>query len=148
MKKAIISFSFILLFSIVKFSNANDNNDLNNKNVKLVHELFKKFNAHDWEAVGNMYTDKASFKFPDKGNKIIVSTIKETIERYEELHKYFPDIQNEIINIYPSKNSVIVEFISRGNSADNIKLELPICIILTFENGKIIKDFTYYNDTE
>lgn len=59
----------------------------------------------------------------------------------------FPDLKDEIKTIYVSgNNNVIVEFVSTGTAPDNSKFELPICTIFTIENGKITKDFTYYDN--
>ena len=41
---------------------------------------------------------------------------------------------------------MIVEFISTGTAEDGSQFELPICTIFTIENGKITKDFTYYDN--
>jgi hypothetical protein len=38
--------------------------------------------------------------------------------------------------------------VSSGTAPDSSKLELPICTILTIENGKITQDFTYYDNFE
>jgi len=56
----------------------------------------------------------------------------------------FPDVKDEIANLYPSGDkNIIVEFVSRGTAPDNSKFDLPICTIFTIENGMITKDFTY-----
>ena len=61
----------------------------------------------------------------------------------------FPDIKDRIVNIYPSGDKhVVVEFISTGTAPDGTKFELPICTIFTIENGKITKDFTYFDNSE
>ncbi len=45
-----------------------------------------------------------------------------------------------------SEKHITVESISTGTAADGSKFELPICTIFTIENGKITKDFTYYDN--
>ena len=61
----------------------------------------------------------------------------------------FPELYDEVIQVYPSgDNHIIVEFVSTGTAPDDSKFELPICTIFTFENGKITKDFTYYDNFE
>jgi ketosteroid isomerase-like protein len=58
-------------------------------------------------------------------------------------------LKDEVKAVYPSgENHIIVEFISTGTAPDNSKFELPICTIFTIENGKITKDFTYYDNFE
>jgi ketosteroid isomerase-like protein len=53
----------------------------------------------------------------------------------------------EVIATYPAgEQHIVVEFISRGTAPDSTKFELPICTIFTIENGKIVKDFTYFDN--
>jgi hypothetical protein len=52
----------------------------------------------------------------------------------------FPDLHDQVIQIYPSGDKhIIVEFVFSGTAPDNSKFELPICTILTTENGIITK---------
>ena len=76
-------------------------------------------------------------------------TRQQIIDKYSELNKVFPDLHDEVIQTYPSGDKhIIVEFISTGTAPDNSKFELPICTIMTIENGIITKDFTYYDNFE
>lgn len=51
------------------------------------------------------------------------------------------------LNIYPvDEEHIIVEFVSTETAADSSKLRLPVCAIFTIENGKITKDFTYFDN--
>lgn len=96
--------------------------------------------------MANMYTEVADFKDPSFGKEVVKQTRAETVSKYAELNGIFPDIHDEVIQIYPSgEKNVIVELVSTGTGPDGSKLELPICIIFTFENGLITKDFTYYD---
>jgi hypothetical protein len=61
------------------------------------------------------------------------------------MESMFPDIHDEIVGIYPSDNVVTVEFISTGSMNDSIRFKLPIISVLTFSNGLIVKDATYYD---
>ncbi|MBX7262129.1 MAG: nuclear transport factor 2 family protein [Chitinophagales bacterium] len=51
-----------------------------------------------------------------------------------------------IVNIYHANEHVIVEFLSKGTAPDGMKFTLPICTIFKIKNGKIVKDFTYYDN--
>ncbi len=117
------------------------------ENVKLVKTYFEHFNKHDWEKMANMYVENAEFKDPSLGLKVVKQTRKEIVKKYSELNKIFPDLQDSVLQIYPSgENHIIVEFVSSGTALDQSKFELPICTILTIENGMITKDFTYYDN--
>jgi ketosteroid isomerase-like protein len=71
------------------------------------------------------------------------------VKEYSELQSMFPDVQDSVVAVYPSgKNKVIVEFVSKGTNPDKTKFELPICTIFTIENGKITKDYTYYDNSQ
>lgn len=118
-------------------------------NEKIVNEYFEHFNNHDWKKMSEMYTETADFKDPSFGKGIVKQTRKQTEDKYAELNKIFPDLHDEIIQIYPSgENHIIVEFVSTGTAPDNSKLELPICTVFTIENGLITKDFTYFDNFE
>ena len=118
-------------------------------NQELVIEYFDHFNNHEWEKMANMYVESADFKDPTLGSGIVKQSKKQIVEKYSAMHKIFPDLTDKIINTYPSGNEhVIVEFVSSGTGPDGERFELPICTIFTFENGKITKDFTYFDNFE
>jgi ketosteroid isomerase-like protein len=118
-------------------------------NQKIVRQLFEHFNKHDWKAMAELYTDPAEFKDPAFGPGVVTQSHQQTIAKYNELQQIFPDIRDEVAQVYPSgDNHVIVEFVSTGTSPDGSKFTLPICTIFTLENGKITKDFTYYDNME
>ena len=108
---------------------------------QLCIEIFDAFNAHDWEAMATYYADSLEHESPDGR----FGTKAELLAHYRNLHGVFPDIHDEIKNIYPSGSSVIIEFVAKGTAADGSKLELPILGILTFKNGKVVRDVTYYD---
>jgi ketosteroid isomerase-like protein len=143
MKNLIIS--SILVFSVMSCNNSSRNND----NEKLVKQFFEHFNRHDYEKMANMYIENAEFKDPTLGLGIVKQTRLQTIQKYKALNEVFPDIHDEIQNIYPAgENNIVVEFVSSGKALDNSKFELPICTIFTIENGLITKDFTYFDNFE
>ena len=116
-------------------------------NTTLIKQYFKHFNDHNWAKMAEMYTETSEFKDPSLGIGIVKQTRAETIKKYSELNKTFPDLKDEVIQVYPSgEQHIIVEFLSTGTAPDGSKFELPICTIFTIENGKITKDFTYYDN--
>lgn len=117
------------------------------KNEKLVKQYFEYFNKHDWKKMSEMYVETADFKDPSLGQGIVKQTRKQIEDKYTELNQVFPDLQDKVIQIYPSgEKHIIVEFISTGTAPDNSKFELPICTIFTIENGLITKDFSYFDN--
>ena len=119
----------------------------NTDNEKLVKTYFEYFNNHEWQKMANMYTEISEFKDPSLGTGIVKQTRQQIIQKYSDLNKVFPDLHDEVLQTYPSgDNHIIVEFVSSGTAPDNSKFELPICTILTIENGKITKDFTYFDN--
>lgn len=118
-----------------------------NAAVTAAQQLFEKFNAHDWAGMAALYTDTADFKDPSLGAGIIKQTRQQTIEKYTTLQKMMPDIKDSVVAMYPSGvKHITVEFISKGTGPDGKAFELPICTVLTVEDGKISKDFTYYDN--
>ncbi len=120
---------------------------IQDENVKLVENYFKLFNEHKWSQLSEMYVENAKYKDPSFGTGIIKQTKKDFVKKYTELNQIFPDLQDKVVNIYPSGDkNIIVEFFSTGTAPDQSKFELPICTIFTIENGKITTDYTYYDN--
>ena len=116
-------------------------------NEKLVKQYFEHFNSHDWTKLSKMYADTSEFKDPSLGQGIVKQTRQQIIAKYSELNKIFPDLHDQIIQIYPSGDKhMIIEFVSTGTGPNNSKFELPICTIFTIENGVITKDFSYFDN--
>jgi ketosteroid isomerase-like protein len=116
-----------------------------NKNADVAHKMFEAFNNHNWEEMASYYSDPALFLDPSYGKSFVSKTRNETALKYAEMQKMFPDVNDEIIGIYPSDDKVTVEFISTGTSSDGTSFTLPIITVLTFKDGLIIKDATYYD---
>lgn len=117
------------------------------KNEAIIQQYFDHFNKHEWKQMAELYAPNADFKDPALGKGIVKQTPEQIIEKYTALQQIFPDIHDEIVKIYPSTNEFItVEFISKGTAADGTLLELPICTIFTIKDGKIVADFTYYDN--
>lgn len=147
MKKVII---LIVVFLVISCNNQNQSKAMDvSKNEQLVKQYFEYFNNHDWKKMAEMYTETADFKDPSLGQGIVKQTRQQIQNKYAELNKIFPDLQDKVLQIYPSgEKHIIVEFVSTGTAPDNSKFELPICTIFTIENGLITKDFTYFDNFE
>lgn len=147
MRKILI---LLITLSLISCTNQSKTTTMKStENEKLVKTYFEHFNNHDWKKMAEMYTETADFKDPSLGIGIVKQTQQQTIKKYSELNNIFPDLKDEVKAVYPSgDNHIVVEFISTGTAPDNSKFELPICTIFTIENGKITKDFTYYDNFE
>jgi ketosteroid isomerase-like protein len=144
MKRLIILFT--IATTLIACNNSKEKNSTSD-NEKLVKQYFEHFNEHEWIKMANMYAETSEFKDPSLGQGIVKQTRKQIIDKYSELDKFFPDLHDQVIQIYPSGDKhIIVEFVSSGTAPDNTKFELPICTIFTIENGLIIKDFTYFDN--
>lgn len=144
----------ILLFIVLSITNActhikKEKPMTTTANEKLVQQYFDHFNKHQWAKMADMYTEVSDFKDPSLGQGIVKQTRQQIIDKYTELNKVFADLHDKVIQIYPSaEKHIIVEFVSTGTAPDNAKFELPICVIFTIENGKITKDFSYFDNFE
>lgn len=120
-----------------------------NKNIELVEQYFQLFNKHEWEKLAAMYAENAKFKDPSLGPGVVAQSREQFVQKYSGLQEIFPDVNDEVLQIYPSGDKhVIVEFVSRGTAPDSSAFELPICTIFTIEKGQITGDFTYYDNFE
>ncbi|MCK7554226.1 nuclear transport factor 2 family protein [Chitinophaga sedimenti] len=122
------------------------NQAVKNDNERLARQYFEHFNNHDWEKMAAMYTDTVELKDPSLGTSVVLQTHEQVIAKYRGLHNMLPNIHDSILQVYPSgEKHVIVEFISTG-AADSFKIALPIVTIFEFKDGKISKDYTYYDN--
>jgi predicted SnoaL-like aldol condensation-catalyzing enzyme len=120
----------------------------NEANKIIIEQYFAHFNKHEWKQMAAMYTNSAEMKDPAFGIQNVILTQAEIEKKYTELQKAIPDVQDSIVQMYFSKNNVIVQFESKGTAPDGIKFTLPICTIFEITNSKISKDFTYYDNME
>jgi ketosteroid isomerase-like protein len=137
------------IFTLISCNNQKQKNKTTSDNEELVKQYFEHFNNHEWSKMANMYSEISEFKDPSLGQGIVKQTRQQIIDKYLELNKTFVDLHDQVIQIYPSGDKhIIVEFVSSGTAPDNSKFGLPICTILTIENGIITKDFTYFDNFE
>lgn len=141
----------LLLITIFSCNNSNQkSNSMDNSatNKTIIEQYFKQFNNHEWQKMADMYIDQPEMKDPSYGIKNIYLTKADILKKYSELNQMIPDVHDHVINMYHSGNNVIVEFESSGTAPDGSKFKLPICTIFEIKNGKITKDFTYYDNFE
>lgn len=116
-----------------------------NPNVAIAKKLFEAFNQHDWKTMAELYAENALFLDPSFGKAFVPKSRAETIAKYTEMQIMFPDIHDEVKNLYPSGETIAVEFTSTGTAPDGTNFSLPIVSILTVKDGLIVKDATYYD---
>ncbi|HWA33618.1 MAG TPA: nuclear transport factor 2 family protein [Cyclobacteriaceae bacterium] len=114
-------------------------------NRAIANRMFDAFNKHDWEGMASCYSETASFLDPSFGTEYVPKTRKETVAKYNEMTKLFPDLHDEVTGMYTSGDKVIAEFIATGSMSDSVKFRIPIAIVLTMKDGLIVKDATYYD---
>jgi ketosteroid isomerase-like protein len=135
-----------ILFAILFFTLISCAPSAEEQNKETATQLFAAFNAHDWKKMNSLYSIDADYLDPAFGMDYVKKSPTEIIEKYNGMEKMFPDLHDEVKGMYARGDKVTVEFISTGSSGDSIKFTLPICAILTFQNGKIIRDATYYDN--
>lgn len=116
-----------------------------NENETVVRSMFEAFNRHDWKAMAEHYADSALFLDPSYGISFVTKSRSEIVSKYTEFAGVFPDLHDDVKNVYVSGSVVTVEFVSTGTAPDGTRFELPIACILTLKDGKIIRDATYYD---
>lgn len=114
-------------------------------NEQSARAMFDEFNHHNWKGVASYYTEQAEFLDPAFGTDYVTRSREQTASKYAEMEKMFPNIVDDVRSIYAVDDKIIVEFVSSGSSGDSIKFKLPICTILTFKDGLITRDATYYD---
>jgi ketosteroid isomerase-like protein len=147
-QKKIMKLPFLLAGVMLWIAACQSHQPKENKNSHeaLVKAYFDCFNRHDWKELSNFYAEEAAFRDPSLGKEIVYQSRSTVEKKYSELHAQIPDVNDEIKEIYSTGNDqVVVEFVSRGTGPDQKPFALPICAILHFKNGKITKDFTYYD---
>ena len=117
------------------------NQEKQNRSIALA--VFEAFNAHDWQKMASYHHHNVVLEDPSQSEPIIGSA--EIPSKYAGYAEYIPDIQDKVIQLYAVENHVVIEFISHGTTIEGDPFYLPICTIMTIEDGKITRDATYYN---
>ena len=113
------------------------------QNLQTTGNMFAAFNRHDWVAMAGYYAENASFLDPGFGKGYVTKSRRQTIDKYAGLQQMLPGIKDSIVNIFAFDNKVTVEFIS-----NDAGFTLPVCTILTFKDGLITTDATYYDSSK
>lgn len=121
-------------------------NRVGQRNIELTQKMFAAFNAHNWQEMASCYAVDAQYLDPAYGQNFVYKSHQEIVAKYFEMQQLFPDIKDSIVDMQAVNNQVVVQFVSSGSSGDSIQFKLPICTVLTFANGKIVKDATYYDN--
>lgn len=137
--------SFVLLALVSFATGCASPGGSDQQNITIATKMFAAFNRHDWDSMAGYYADPALFLDPSFGMEYVSKTRKETAAKYRELATMFPDIRDEVVGMYPSGDKVTVEFISTGTMGDTSAFKLPIITVLTFKDGLIVRDATYYD---
>jgi ketosteroid isomerase-like protein len=117
-----------------------------NAHAKIIHTYFTYFNQHRWADMASMYVDTVEIRDPSLGQNLVNMHRAAILKKYETMGNDLPDVRDSIVNEYYSGNHAVVEFISKATGPDGKKFELPICTIFAIQDGKIIKDLTYYDN--
>ncbi|MEN9638628.1 MAG: hypothetical protein RLZZ262_496 [Bacteroidota bacterium] len=111
--------------------------------------LFEAFNAHNWNAMADKYDADALFMDPALGVYPVHQSKDSIVAKYTQLQAMCPDINDSLVAVWPcDSNKLVAEFVSKGTLPDGSILRLPIVSILTYRNGLIISDHTYYDNFE
>src|SRR5688500_4110821 len=98
------------------------------------------FNKHDWEKMESLYADSVKLEDPAyPGGKTGEAGMT-------DFYPAVPDVYDSVRNILVQGNTAVVEFVSTG-TINGDKFSLPICSVLTIENGLVVSDRTYYDAT-
>lgn len=133
----------VLIIALVIFSCAPSSEG---PNTEIATQMFAAFNAHDWQKMTSFYSANAEYLDPAYGKEYVKKSAAEIAEKYAGMQQMFPDIHDEVKNMHVAGDKIIVEFISTGSSGDSLNFSLRICSVLTFQNGKIVRDATYYDN--
>ena len=145
--KNIICIGILLMTGIVSCTTTPDTtSDLNHR--AFIDQYFGHFNDHDWSAMAALYAEPAAFKDPSLGFGVHMRRRSDIVQQYTMLSEMIPDVKDSVVSIYPSGDQIIVEFLSTGTAPDGTEFSLPVCSILTIEDGLITSDYTYYDNFE
>jgi ketosteroid isomerase-like protein len=102
--------------------------------------VFNAFNNHDWEKMESLYADSVKLEDPAyPGGKTGKAGMT-------DFYRSVPDVYDSVRSILVQGNTAVVEFVSTG-TINGEKFTLPICSVLTIENGLVVSDRTYYDAT-
>jgi len=107
--------------------------------------MFEAFNQHDWSRMASYYAEDADFLDPSFGKEYVKQSREELAKKYADMQQMFPDIKDDITAVHAAGETVVVQFTSHGTASNGSSFQLPIVTLLTFRNGLIVRDATYYD---
>ncbi|MGC3948481.1 MAG: nuclear transport factor 2 family protein [Chryseolinea sp.] len=116
-----------------------------NGNKQTALAMFEAFNKHDWQKMADYYAEDADFLDPSLGKDFVKQSRTQIVEKYQGMQQLFPDITDVVTGVHIDGESVIVQFTSHGTMSQGPTFTLPIITVLTFSNGLITRDATYYD---
>lgn len=134
--------SLVIVFALTACCREPENTS---RHQVLATAMLEAFNRHDWKKMAGFYADDADFLDPSLGKSYVKQSRADVAAKYAEMQKIFPDIRDDITDIYVAGETVIVQFTSRGTAVDGTYFELPIVSVLSFRDGLIVRDATYYD---
>ena len=103
-----ITTTILAIALLASCDNQNTTKITTTENDKIVKQYYEHFNNHEWTKMAEMYTETSDFKDPSLGQGIVKQTRQQIIEKYSGLSEMFPDVKDEIIQVYPSGDKHII----------------------------------------
>ncbi len=117
---------------------------------KIIEQLFESFNRHDTNALVDLYADDAVIMSPGDSKASIGSAAVREV--YDDHFANIPDVYDAVQRIVVEGNYGAVEFIASWSQPTESDAEargrLRIASFITIENGKIVRDMTYFDRVE
>lgn len=136
----------VLLFLSCQ-SNPRNSQPTSTDHKQLLAQYFDAFNSHRWNDLALFYAPSVEVRTASQGIEPVQVSNIDLTHVYQDLERAFPDISDSIVNIFVDEGTAIIELVSKGISPIGDTLYLPICQILEFDkNGKITRDYSYYDD--
>ncbi|MGA9119719.1 MAG: nuclear transport factor 2 family protein [Bacteroidota bacterium] len=145
-----ILFAMVAVLLVASFVSGCRKEDANNK---IVEGRFSAMNNHDVAALASFYAD--SVRGESTGWSTIFVGAPAVCQAYGRYFKSSPDLTYHITRVLDAGRSVVVEFTSEGTILNNEQgvpeymrgkhYILKNCTILDIEQGKIVRESTYFD---
>ena len=134
----VVGFCWILLAAISLPAVAHDSPEA------VVKKRFEATAHHDIDAIAALYAPDALETSPAFCNTRQGSVGAR--KTYGDLFRDAPGIEDEVTNVVVDGNHVAVQFVARVRKPDgSIAFEVPLANFLTVEDGRIVRDDTYFD---
>jgi hypothetical protein len=148
---------FIIL-TLALFTSCPNTNEVrytqNSPEIDAYKQLLKDYEMGNWEAMSVHYADTAKIYFnaTEKNPRTISESIEEDRKNSAILssYGYIPNsMEFEMVVTNDGETWVNFWGVWQGRLAENNKLfEIPSHLTIQFVNGKIVKEYGYWNNTE